>query len=233
MYALYFLRLNNFKRKKWKILQYSSEDSFDIQSLSNALEARSIPITDLLREISSSFKHKAWYLLGSLNLEKILGSHGVIGWKGKWEAFVFSNGLLLCDTLGDKEIEERKKEITELGFQIERKPVPSGKVRKIRKALMKDDKTLFWRKLWVGNGIYNAGIQTVTIGGIREKNLNLAARHLASKADGFNPGFEQDGAEIGWKIEEDSLVLNRHAKDFKAEVQAEKMENLLQIIEQL
>ncbi|NIQ06508.1 MAG: hypothetical protein GWO20_12510 [Candidatus Korarchaeota archaeon] len=233
MYALFLLRLSNFKNKKWRILQYDTKDQ-PLDALIDALEVRSLNVSKRVNQIDPTIDGNCVYLLGTISLKDMLHFNSTIGWKGKWEAILFEKfRVLICDELGEQEIERKKENLEKKGLEIGRKRVNSRKIGKIRESLTEMGKSLRWRKLWVGEGVFDAGVQTLTVEGEEGENLEDAARHLASKADGFNPGFASDGAEIGWKVGENYLMLSRERGEFKTEISAENLEMLLTILEQI
>lgn len=229
VYAAFLLRLHNLSNKKWRIFHYKGKEKTPV-GLLRTLELRSVDVTDLLK--TNSLTEGVWFGLGASTLRDTMESYSLMSWSGKWEALLFEDfHLLLCDEIGDTKIEEKEQELKKRNFQIERKKITSGQVRKLRKNIPKANKKLHWRKLWVGEGLYDAGIQTITIEGEKDASLSSSARNLASKADGFNPSFEKDGAEVGWKIGENLFSLSWDRKSFKPVIQAESIERLINMLD--
>lgn len=233
MYAIFLLRLHNLESKQWCLFSYGNDDH-TVDEIIDKLDARALNVTHLIKDTFPSLEGDLWYLLGTISLREGIESYNLMSWKGKWEGFLLEeNQQILCDKVADRKIERNQAELNEQGFQIERISLSSGKIEKIGETLIDSEQKMHWRRLWVGKGVFNAGVKTVTFEGTENEDLEDSARKLASKADGFMPGCEHDGSTIGWKIGKNSLILRGELGNFKAELTGKDLETLVTILKEI
>lgn len=233
MYAIFLLRLRNLEGKQWRLFSYGGDDH-TVTEIFDELEARALNMTPFIKDTIPSLEGNLWYLLGTISLRDGIESYNLMSWKGKWEGFLLEeNQLLLCDKVADRQIERKNTEPNEESLQIERISLSSGKIEKIGRKLIDSEQKLHWRRLWVGKGVFNAGVKTVTFEGTENESLEDSARKLASKADGFVPGCEQDGSTIGWKIGKNSLKLRGELGNFKPELTGSDLKTLIMILNEI